>query len=336
MSFSTIGDLRQQLHLSQTSTRLKSDLDVLVKELTTGKKLDLTAHLGAKQTNLISIDRRLGLIDGFIGANSETNLTLQNMQLSLNAVNEQREIAGGALLLVTSASSPDQLKRTSETARNGFIATVQNMNLRINDRSLFGGNDLTSAPLANADDMLSAVRSTLLGISSAAAISSAIDVWFDSAGGGFESDGYKGDSAGLQKRPVDTNIEAELNFRADDIAIRNVLKGLAKGIFATDPSINISQSEGQELQKIAGIELTAASKSVAGAQARLGRTEEQASLAITRLEAEKTSFGIVRNEMVSADPFETATRLEALQLQLETHYTLTARLSRLSLTEYLR
>jgi len=39
---------------------------------------------------------------------------------------------------------------------------------------------------------------------------------------------------------------------------------------------------------------------------------------------------------VNADPFETASTLQAVQLQLETHYAMTARLSRLSLAEYLR
>ena len=41
-------------------------------------------------------------------------------------------------------------------------------------------------------------------------------------------------------------------------------------------------------------------------------------------------------EIVAADPFDAATGLQAAEAQLEALYTLTARLSRLSLTEYLR
>ena len=58
--------------------------------------------------------------------------------------------------------------------------------------------------------------------------------------------------------------------------------------------------------------------------------------AAARLSARGTALEIARNDMSAADPYETATKLQNVQLQLETHYTLTARLSRLSLTEYLR
>ena len=40
--------------------------------------------------------------------------------------------------------------------------------------------------------------------------------------------------------------------------------------------------------------------------------------------------------MTEADPYRTATDLQAAQTRLETLYVLTARLSRLNLTEYLR
>ena len=42
------------------------------------------------------------------------------------------------------------------------------------------------------------------------------------------------------------------------------------------------------------------------------------------------------NEIVAADPYQTAVDLEAAQLQLESLFTITARLSRLTLTEFIR
>jgi flagellar hook-associated protein 3 FlgL len=45
---------------------------------------------------------------------------------------------------------------------------------------------------------------------------------------------------------------------------------------------------------------------------------------------------MARSDIVSVDPFEVATELQNLQVQLETIYTITARLSGLSLTKYLR
>jgi flagellar hook-associated protein 3 FlgL len=45
---------------------------------------------------------------------------------------------------------------------------------------------------------------------------------------------------------------------------------------------------------------------------------------------------MTRARIVNVDPYESATRLEAAQIQLETLYALTARLGRLSLTDFLR
>jgi flagellar hook-associated protein 3 FlgL len=43
-----------------------------------------------------------------------------------------------------------------------------------------------------------------------------------------------------------------------------------------------------------------------------------------------------RSKIISADPYETASALEAVQFQIETLYVLTARTSQLRLTDYLR
>ena len=51
--------------------------------------------------------------------------------------------------------------------------------------------------------------------------------------------------------------------------------------------------------------------------------------------AEASALQIARNGLVAADPYDTATAIQAVQTQIETLYTLTARLSRLSLTDYL-
>ena len=70
-------------------------------------------------------------------------------------------------------------------------------------------------------------------------------------------------------------------------------------------------------------------------QAKVGFTEEKVSLVIAENAAEVTAFGLARNELVLADPFDTASRIQALQLQLETHFAATARLSELSLLRFI-
>ena len=51
--------------------------------------------------------------------------------------------------------------------------------------------------------------------------------------------------------------------------------------------------------------------------------------------AENTSLSLIRSTLISADPYETATALQETEASIQNLYTLTARLSRLKLTDYL-
>jgi flagellar hook-associated protein 3 FlgL len=59
-------------------------------------------------------------------------------------------------------------------------------------------------------------------------------------------------------------------------------------------------------------------------------------MAETRGAAEATSLRMAELDLVAADPFEAAARLEEARLQLEQLYIVTARVARLSLVEVLR
>ncbi len=69
--------------------------------------------------------------------------------------------------------------------------------------------------------------------------------------------------------------------------------------------------------------------------ARVGTTQAQISAAITRNGAEQSALEIAQAGIVSADPYDAATRLEDLQTRIEALYLITARVSRLSLADYI-
>ncbi|MDA9207800.1 flagellin [Octadecabacter sp.] len=336
MPFSTIGDLRQHLLTSQSNTRLKTELSTLVEELTTGEYSDLTAHLGSSQTALNGLDRQLALLEKYEQVNTQTSHMLSTMQSVLENVDTLRTGANETLLTIGGASSPSQMSNASDVALASFEATVSALNTRYGDRSLFGGTNIEDTPLADAEIMLTDLKASLAGLSTAVDISAAIDAWFDDAGGGFDTVGYQGDTTGFIEKPLDTNQNITVTARADDEALRETFKSFAKGIVATESSLNLSIEESRDLQQESAIGLLNSAEMIASFQSSLGFVESRVEEAIARNTAEQTSFGIARNELVSADPFETVTRLESVQLQLETQYTLTARLSSLSLTEYLR
>ena len=336
MTMSTLGDLRQHFLSTRNTTLMKTELSTLVQELTTGQKSDLTAHLGASQTKVASLDRQLQILTSFANANTQTSQFLSVMQNALGNIEQHRSNASTTLLMINDSSTLTQISDAGYAARGGFDATIQSLNMRSGDRSVFGGNDLDSTPLAPAQDMIDALKLEIAGLTDAGDIKVAVDAWFNTPGGGFEAAGYQGDTANNLQRSIDADLNVEIPLRADDTILRETMAAFALGALAGDTDVALTTQSRQALQKESAEALFSLAAPLASAQGRVGYIESQVEEASARIAAQQSSFGIARNTLVSADPFETATRLESVQLQLETHYTLTARLSRLTLTEYLR
>ncbi len=336
MSFSPIGDLRQHFLTTQSNSKTKTELNTLVQELTTGLKSDLTEHLGSSQTALSSLNRQLAMLDGFASANTQTSQMLSIMQSSLSQVDTQRSNASVALFTIDSASSPSELSNASSASFAGLEASISALNIRVADRAVFGGDDLTTSPLVSAEEMLENLREELSGFTELSEITLAIDDWFDSPSGGFSSAGFQGSPDSKMERLIASGQSVEIDARADDGALKSVLKGLVKGVLATDSSLSIGLAESRELQQSAAVDLLSAGEAMATLQGRVGFIEGQVEEMSARNAAEQTSLSIFKTELTQADPFETATQLEAVKFQLETQYTLTSRLSGLSLVGYLR
>lgn len=336
MSFSSIGDMRQHFFTTRHNAILKTNLQTLTQELSTGQASDLTAHLGADQTRLSSIDRHLQMLGGFAQSNRQTGQLLDMMQLALSGIEDHRAGAAGALLTITDGSSPAQIEDAAAVAKAGFEAVVQAMNTRFGDLAMFGGNDTSTNPLAPAEDMLDALRIAVGGATGAGGVEAALEDWFNTAGGGFDTSGFQGDTGAPLQRAADDTQTVDIKARADDPAIRDALKYFAMGALAADPAAPLSKEDRTTLQQAAGEGLMTVSSQITSVQSSLGSVQGLIEQGSARLAAKTSSLGIARNDLVLVDPFETATKLQNVQLQLETHYTLTARLSRLSLTEYLR
>ena len=164
-------------------------------------------------------------------------------------------------------------------------------------------------------------------------VEAAIDAWF-AAPGGYEGAVYLGGQP-LAGVPVSAGESVALDITANDPAMRITLKGLAmatlvdRGIFPGQTGLQ------KDLAQRAGEVLLAGETDRAYLAARLGGMQSQIDLAQTRNESEASALGMARVGMVEIDPYETATRLQDAETQLELIYTLTARISRLSLADYL-
>lgn len=330
MAMTSIGDLAQTHFLRRHTAATKADLDRLTVEVATGKPADPGAHLRGDFTALSAIDATLVRLQAYASVTADLSLRAEAQQRALAHVDEAASGAGAAL--VTAAYGAIQgTTAAGQQARQALDVALSALNQRLGDRALFAGADSGGAAILGAGAMMDAVQASLAGASDAPSVLSAVETWF-AAPDGFVAAYLGADAAPpLAIAPGET---AGLDITATDPALRDTLKALVLGSLLADPGFGTPATRASLAQK-AGESLTGLATDRATLAGRLGSTQQRLDEAATRNSAEASALGIARNDLLSVDPYDTATRLQETETRLEMIYALTARLSRLSLLDHL-
>ena len=323
MAIVSIGDMSQHFMSLRNGGAIKSDLARLGQELSTGRATDVTAKLGGDTRALTGISHSLSLIDAFSQATREASQSLGGIQSILSRIDGTRSQLADDLLLTTRHSPTPQIAEAAQNARHGFSDIVSAINHRID-----------GAAIADHEVMIAEIMTAVAGETDPQLITQTINNWFDDPVAGFSATGYLGNNEDVSKRiGFDRSVTTEVN--ASDPGIRNILRFAAIGAVAHERAGDLDPASRATLLQTAAVGFLGAAQDIAQLQSRIGYVEGAVAENTASLSAEKTSLSIALNDLQSADPFETATRLEATQRQLELHFTTTARLSRLSLADYL-
>ena len=144
---------------------------------------------------------------------------------------------------------------------------------------------------------------------------------------------YRGGQGDAPEVELAADARLSYSVRGDDPKIRDLLFSLARVAVAADeadPSAMLA-----DLQSAAE-GLIAAQDGMTELRAEVGQNQARIENAEARAQAERSSFVQARNALVGRDPYEAATRITELETQLQSVYAMTARLSNLSLLNFLR
>jgi flagellar hook-associated protein 3 FlgL len=187
--------------------------------------------------------------------------------------------------------------------------------------------------VADGETLLTALDGVIAGALSSADVETALDDWFADPLG-FAATIYQGGDT-LAPVPVGRDQEVAIDVTARDPALVGAIKGLAMAALLARGILSGSDVARADLAKRAGESLASNQVALAELGARLGATEATIVAANVQNDTEKSALEIARLGLLSVDPYETATRLQEAQTQLETLFSITARMSRLSLTSFL-
>jgi flagellar hook-associated protein 3 FlgL len=333
MTFSTLGDLAQAYALRHRNTAIKTDIQRLNQELATGQAADLAKHLGGSYAELSGIERNMRLLEGYSVNITEAKQLTDVMQIRLEQISTiSTDFAGDLITSVSSGKVSIQDAFVNEAALH-FQTVVETLNSQSAGRFLFSG-DATNVPaLVSSDAILTELNIVLTGATSRVDIEARIDSWFSDPTG-FEAFAYTGGSDALGSFKMSETTRVSVDIRANSDAIKDLFASFAK-VIASDAS-TLDLEDQRQMRKQSATELMTAQEKLIGLQAELGLAQEQIENWGVQTATSRTGLDYAKGALLSVDPYERATELEAAQFQLESLYTITARLSRLSLVNFLR
>jgi flagellar hook-associated protein 3 FlgL len=335
MSITSIGDLAQSLQLRREMARLNGDLQRLSTELATGETTDLAGRVRGDFRALAGLERSLSSLAAFEVAVNEASLAAEAGQDILGRIAADAGTLSSSLILVQEATDAQLTASTGAAARQRFAAAVTGLNTNVAGRTLFAGQAFDRPALADAETVLADLATAVGPAATAADVLAAVDAYF-APGGAFESTSYLGSSTAADPVPLGDGSTTEPFRRATDPEIVEVLKGLATAALIDLNVLAAAPDERAALARTAGERLLTAEAGLVAARAELGVSQERIESARSRIGAERAAYEIARAEIREADPTETAMQLRQAEMQLQSLYVITGRLSGLSLTNYLR
>jgi flagellar hook-associated protein 3 FlgL len=335
MTSMSYGDLAMSFRTQLNNARLRAELSKLSQEMASGKTSDLSRATGGDLGSYAGIENSINALGAYQTSAAEAANFVDTLQRSLGTVQDIVSEAGPALLLAGSTAEATLVQTSAADARTKFASVVSVLNTKVADRALLSGTEIGSDALADSETMLADLQTAIAAETTAAGVEAVVTAWFDDAGGGFETMGYLGGDTDLAPFRLGPDERGQVALRADDQNIRDVLKGLAMAALVADGALSGLHEERVALTQTAATHVIAGDHALSALRAEVGTVEAQIEGARTRNSAEISALEMARNEIISVDPYDTATELQAVEFQLETLYTITARLSRLRLTDYL-
>lgn len=324
-------DILSYRRQSETITALKNRMDIVSTEAVTGRRADQTLAADGLIGDVHLLQKSLNDLDqaGRIQALVNTRLDLATLGVSgsraaLNDIDIRATIAleGGA----------SGLEIIKEEAAANLSSVFTALNANHAGRYLFSGDAVGTPPFGDPQNLLDDVKSIMEAHTDPAALDAALDDYFDNPAGEFRSNIYKGSQTSPEAISLGNGQTINIGMRADDESFRDTIRGLA--VMATAESFAGNDFDTVFKQGIG--EVSNGKTLLIEAEGWLGIQAETMAKAEERRSTERASLTNVFNAIVGRDQFEAAGELKTLEVQIQSAFVLTARLSELSLTNYLR
>ena len=328
----SVPDLLSFSRMSQSVSDLKSRVDTTRTESVTGRYEDVTTQLkgdvgGAHLLKKAIDDTRL-FQQNLAVASSRAQIS----QATIGNIGSDSSRIATDLLASVGRGDLSTIDVIADDAKASLVVSFSSLNAVFSGRALFGGDATDRPPLAPPEQLLADMEAIMAGATDAADAQAQIDFYFDDPAGGFATSIYLGGANRAPSVEISPGTRVDTSAKADDPAIKDILRGLAtiatsKSATFADVSTTLTSGANQ---------IFAAEADLVDQRAAIGVNEARLAASTARYEVEESILTTLFNKKTLRDPFEAASELQLLETQLEASYLLTARMARLSLSNFIR
>ncbi|MDA4847538.1 flagellar hook-associated family protein [Hoeflea poritis] len=350
MKTTFVSTLAIQSALRLTVQRAQAEMMNAQTEATTGRHADIGLELGAQTAKTISLNRDVARLHTIIDSNALVTNRLSSSQNALEQMANSAQQVLDTLISMVDINDRGRLDVAAETVQTAFQNFTSFANSSANGEFLFAGINTDVKPLADYTEGGSAAKASFdaaylayFGFTQNDAAASGIttaqlDDFLTNQveplilGAGWNTDWSSADDQVMTNR-INTNevIDSSATINADGPQKMAMASTIVMEMLSTP----LSSDTRQELVERAIDYVAQAITGIDFQRAQLGLSEQRIEKANDSIQVQIDLMSVYIGELENVDVYEASTRLTLLLTQVETSYTLTARIQQLSLTNYL-
>jgi len=351
MKTSFTSNLGVQNAMRLTIQQNQSELVRAQKEVSTGTYADIGVSLGSSTGKTVEYNQDINRMKGLLDTNAVVTQRLSASQEALSKVSENVQGGLESLIALSGSSDANQLaiaKREMTNALNSFTSSV---NTSVNGEYLFAGINTDEQPLNDYFDPAGSAAKT------------SFDTAFQTEFGFAKDDPQASNITSTQMSDFLTNVVepmftgSQWNTDWSTASDENMKSQISKfDTVETSTNLNTEGFRKFAMAAVVSIELMdtpinpearqvvsektigyagEASAQIDIVRGQLGLSESRVKQANTSMQSQIKIVETSLNDLQGVDAYEASTRVNALLSQVETSYTLTAKIQKLSLVNYL-
>lgn len=335
MNSFSLGDLAQTFMLQRRGAELRAEFARVTEEVASGQVSDVKTVLSGNTGYLSDIEADLITLTGYRVATIEAAQFADASQAALELVNTSVENLSSNFFAMSPNARGAVLDQFSRDAETQLATIVSALNTTTGGRSVFAGRATNLGALRSVDVILDGLRTATAAATTPEELRLAAETWFNDPAG-FAATAYTGTEETLVPFRVTDDETVELDLTANDQTLRDILMHVSVAAISKDSNFGFSTATRQALLQETGQNLFQVQTDLTAARANIGSAQARIDAISTRNSTEENSLLIAKGALLQVDPFEAATELEAVQFQLQSLYTITARMSDMSFVNFVR